>query len=372
MAVECETDSMEPVQSKTKRLTYRILLVIALVGSLYFASAFLIPIVLAALLAMLLTRVADRLEKAGTGRSVSSLVSVLFLIVAVLLLGGVLAWQLSQLTANIDEMRERLMGGVDSAREWISNTIGINAQEQEKVIEEQRKGASGQVILTIIDSMTSVLINAILVIAYTFLFLYYRGHLKRFALRIAPKEKKQDTDQIIRKSVALSGNYLNGLFSMIGMLWIMYGIGFGIIGLEGAIFFAIICGVLEIIPFVGNLVGTLLAIFAALAQGGDTGMVLGIVAIYLVVQFLQTYLLEPLVVGQQVNINPLFTIMGLVAGELLWGVAGLALAIPVIGIAKIICDNVPELRPIGELIGPTRAKKKTLFFGILKRKIAGK
>ncbi len=360
---------MEPAQSRTKRLTYRVVLVISLVASLYFASAFLIPIVLAALLAMLLTRVADWLEKKGAGRGVSSLVSVLLLVIAIALLGATLAWQLSQLTANIDEMRDRLLGSVDSAREWISQTIGMDVEAQEKVIEEQRKGASGQVIMALIDSLTNVLINAILVIAYTFLFLHYRSHLKRFALRVVPQEKKRDTDRIIRKSVALSGNYLTGLFSMIGMLWIMYGIGFGIIGLEGALFFAVICGVLEIVPFVGNLVGNLLAIFAALAQGGDMRMVLGIIAVYVTVQFLQTYLLEPLVVGQQVNINPLFTIMGLVAGELLWGIAGLALAIPVIGIAKIICDNVPELRPISALIGPAHAKrKKSTLLDILKRK----
>ena len=117
--------------------------------------------------------------------------------------------------------------------------------------------------------------------------------------------------------------------------------------------------------------GSLLAIFAALVQGGDTGMIVGIVAIYLIVQFLQTYLLEPLVVGQQVNINPLFTIMGLVAGEWLWGIAGMSLAIPVIGIVKIVCDNVPQLQAYGMLIGPAGgAKKKTSLIHFFKRKAA--
>jgi len=134
--------------------------------------------------------------------------------------------------------------------------------------------------------------------------------------------------------------------------------------------FAIICGILEIVPFVGNLVGNLIAVFAALVQGGDVRMVVAIIAVYLTVQFLQTYVLEPLVVGQRVNINPLFTIMGLVAGEFLWGVAGMALAIPVIGIVKIICDNVPELQAYGMLIGPANPpKKRTSLIHVLKRRV---
>src|SRR3546814_1979474 len=88
---------------------------------------------------------------------------------------------------------------------------------------------------------------------------------------------------------------------MIAMLWVMYGVGFWIVGLQGALLFAILCGILEIVPFLGNLVGNLIAVFAALVQGGDLGMVIGIVAVYLTVQFLQTYVLEPVVVGQQVK-----------------------------------------------------------------------
>jgi len=151
--------------------------------------------------------------------------------------------------------------------------------------------------------------------------------------------------------------YLIGLFNMVAVLWILYTVGFSLVGLKGALFFAIVCGLLEIVPFLGNLVGNLIAVLAVLAQGGDGRMVLGILGVYIVVQFLQTYILEPLIVGQQVNINPLFTIMALVAGELLWGVAGMALAIPVIGIVKIICDHIPALQPWGMVLGPARPRK---------------
>lgn len=346
---------------RTKQLAYFTAFAVLSVTALYFAAIFLIPIVLAGLLAMLLTKLSEWLEHKGLNRGLSSSIAVLVFLLGIGLLGIAVYWQLSDLTANINEMKEQLANTAEGAREWVSETIGISTNEQKKMIEAQQKEASSQansLFLSMIDSFINIAVNAILVIVYVFLFLYYRSHLKRFVLRVIPEDKQQNGKQIIDKSVVISGSYLMGLFSMIAMLWVMYAIGFGIVGLEGAIFFAIICGILEIIPFLGNLVGNLIAIFAALAQGGDVQMVIGIIAIYLTVQFLQTYLLEPLVVGQQVNINPLFTIMGLVAGQLLWGIAGLALAIPVLGIVKIICDNTPSLQAYGMLIGPANTKRK--------------
>jgi len=122
------------------------------------------------------------------------------------------------------------------------------------------------------------------------------------------------------------------------------------------------------VPFVGNLTGTGLTVIAVMAQGGDGKMVLGVLVTYFLVQFIQTYILEPIVVGEQVNINPLFTIMAIVLGELVWGVAGMILAVPLLGMAKIICDNYPHLQPYGFLIGPENPKKpKTTVVDYIRR-----
>jgi predicted PurR-regulated permease PerM len=116
--------------------------------------------------------------------------------------------------------------------------------------------------------------------------------------------------------------YLGGLGLMIVTLWVMYTIGFTIAGVKNPFFFAILCGLLEIVPFVGNITGTAITVLASVAQGGNMSLIIGILITYGIVQFIQTYLLEPLIVGNEVNINPLFTIAGLVAGELIWGIPG--------------------------------------------------
>jgi predicted PurR-regulated permease PerM len=137
----------------------------------------------------------------------------------------------------------------------------------------------------------------------------------------------------------------------------MYGIGFSIAGVKNALFFAVLCGILELVPFAGNITGTSITVLMALAQSSDSRVVIGVIITYGCVQLIQTYLLEPLVVGDRLNINPLFTILIIVVGEAVWGIAGMILAVPLLGIFKIVCDNTGPLKDLGFLIGPPKEKK---------------
>lgn len=329
------------------------------VAFLYLAAPILIPLALAALLAALLQGLSEWLEGKGFTRLWSSLSATLALLISFSAFAAILALQLNDVVEQSQGLREQVSGQIDRLKAWISDTFGMSPAEQEEAISKQQEGAqTGEALVTVVTVLASVALDSILTTVYTFLLLFYRDNLKRFILRLVPSTKRDTTEKIIHASSLVARHYVRGLFYMIVCLWIMYGIGFSVLGIEGALFFALLCGVLEIIPFVGNLVGNLVVVMAVLAQGGDGGMVLGVVGIYLFVQLTQTYILEPLVVGHRVNINALFTILGLIAGELLWGIAGLALAIPVLGIIKIICDHVPELKPYGELLDPKRVKSE--------------
>jgi predicted PurR-regulated permease PerM len=144
---------------------------------------------------------------------------------------------------------------------------------------------------------------------------------------------------------------------MIGCLWIMYGIGFSAMGVENAVFFAVLCGLFEIVPFIGNIAGTTLTVLVTALHGASPTTLGGIVLTYGVVQFIQGWVLEPFIVGSQVKINALFTIIALVIGELIWGIPGIILAIPILAIFKILCDHIEPLKPYGFLIGEIETNK---------------
>ncbi len=220
------------------------------------------------------------------------------------------------------------------------------------------------------DSLMYVFTNIILILVYFIFLLYYRSHIKNFLLKLTKPVKRVEMEQIILSATNVSHQYLLGLSKMILCLWIMYGIGFSFLGVKNALFFAILCGLLEIVPFVGNITGTILTVMVTALHGGDFAILIGIVVTYAFVQFIQGWVLEPLILGPQVKINPLFTILALVLGELLWGIPGIILAIPITAILKIICDHIDPLKPYGFLIGEVGTRgRDARYIKILKSKM---
>ncbi|HYF67626.1 MAG TPA: AI-2E family transporter [Ohtaekwangia sp.] len=343
-----------------KTATILIILVLAVV-ILKFGKPFLVPIAFAGLLAMLLLPVSVWFQKKGFHKAIGILFSILMLLSFFAVVIAFISWQASDMVENATKIEQQVSDKYREAQQYISKTLGISPEKQKEMMKQQQSSSPGKlsgVVTGIIGGIGGLLTNGLLILVYIFLFMYFRGHLKRFILRLTPEGKKDKAIEVIHQSQKVTQKYLTGLSLMIIGLWIMYGIGFSIIGVKNAIFFAILCGVLEIVPFVGNLIGNGLTIIMSLIQGGGSTMVIGILITYAVVQFIQSYILEPLVVGSEVNINPLFTILGLIGGELIWGIPGMVLAIPLMGVTKIVFDHVDQLKPYGELMGEDKKGDK--------------
>lgn len=328
------------------------------IAALIFAKPFLVPVLLAGLFAMLFLPLAGKLEKAGVNRGLASLFCLLIFVVVIAAIIFLLSWQINTLVTDLGNVQAKFQTLVREISDYIASTFGITREQQAQVLDQQAVKATDGV-GQIGTSVMNLMVNGVLVLVYVFLFLFYRTRIKNFILRVVPKKEDDNTESIIEDIKRISHQYLTGMGLMILSLWIMYGIAFSIIGLKHAIFFAILCGLLELIPYVGNFTGNLMAALMAVTQGGGTSMVVAIIITYAVIQFVQTYIIEPLVVGTEVNINPLFTIIGLVLGELIWGISGLVLAIPLLAFTKIICDHIPSLKPYGYLLGRDKRERFT-------------
>lgn len=326
---------------------------------LYYGSSFLIPAVIAAILSMLFLPVCRKLENLGLNGNVAIVICIFFLLLMAAGLFALISWQIADLSENSAQIKKQLNEALQTVQSFIHSKLGISQKEQQEFFREQQKnntdlsGIAGKVM----SSISGGFVNIILILVYIFLMLNMRRHIFRFVLKLVPAEDEAETAKIVTGCTKVVQKYLGGLAMMIVMLWVMYGIGFSIAGVRNPIFFAVLCGILEIVPFVGNITGTTLTVIVALTQGSGSGVVIGVLVTYGLVQFIQTYMIEPLVVGSEVNINPLFTIMSLVLFELVWGVGGMVLAIPLVGMIKIVCDHVPALKPYGFLIGKEKSVK---------------
>lgn len=346
--------------SSVLQLTFTFVLIVII---LYYGKGILAPLAIACIFAMLFVGPSTRMEKKGLPRWASALTMVSILVLCLVGLGFLLSWQFQNFAEQISSLKQNLSQVVTNLQHWIQERLDIDPAKQQAIAEEQMKGEStnGSTVQQLASGIFSLLVDVILVLVYTFLLLFYRARLKNFLLQIISSKDRGQTVEIVDSASKVAANYMTGLAKMIVVLWILYGVGFTAIGVENALFFAVICGILELVPFIGNLTGTAVTVLGVTAQGGETDMILGVILIYGFVQFVQTYFLETLIVGNEVNINPLFTIFSLVAAEAVWGIPGMILAIPITGMIRIICDRIPSLQPYGYLIGSDKKAKRSLW-----------
>lgn len=328
---------------------------------LYFAQDFLMPLCIGGILATLFLPFCHWMEKKKIPKAIAVFISLLVLLLLIFMIISLVGYKISELISDIEILKQKIIETGTKIQKYIFETLSLTITEQHEILKSEQP-SYGNMIQVMLGSMTSFLSNSILLLVYFVFLLYYRSHIKNFLVRLTPKSQQAEMQEIIQKVATVSQQYLIGLSKMIVLLWIMYGIGFSIIGVENAIFFAILCGLLEIVPFVGNITGTTLTVLIAAINGANTQLLLGIVIVYGIVQFIQGWVLEPLIVGSQVKINSLFTIIALVLGELIWGITGIILAIPLTAMLKIVCDHFEPLKPYGFLIGEIETPKKEIGF----------
>ncbi len=320
------------------------------VAGLYFAKSFLIPLILGGILATVFLPFCNWLEKGPFSRGIASFLAFLLLILIISTLVLLLGWQLSELIKDIDIIKHKAVEMGINAQQFIFSNLGISLEKQSKILQGEQPSLTNIMQLTV-GSLSSIVSFFVLTITYFLFLLYSRQHIKQFFIKLVSHSQQSEMTQILTSATNVSKQYLLGLSKMIVCLWILYGVGFSFLGIENAIFFAILCGFLEIIPYVGNLTGSLLTLLVAALHGASPSTLGGIVIVYGSVQFFQGWVLEPLILGPQVKINPLFTIIALVLGELIWGIPGILLAIPLFAIFKIVGDHIEPLKPYSFLIG---------------------
>jgi predicted PurR-regulated permease PerM len=344
----------------------QILLFIVLLGAvLYFGKPLFMPLAIAGMLAMLFIPFCRWMERKGISRSTASILCGMAFILTVSGIFTLLIWQVGHITADFSQIRENFSRTSDHIHQYFRDELKLGKAEERKMIPSPATpDGIGRTATMLMGGLMTTAVYLILIWFYLITILCLRHRFREFVLKLVPDDHRSQTKMILLRSLHVVQQYLSGLMMVIFCLWIMYGIGFSAIGIHHAIFFALLCGLLEIIPFVGNLTGSTLTSLMALSQGGGIGMVAAVLVTYAVIQFIQFYIISPLVMRAQLNINPLFIILALIGGDLVWGIAGMILAIPMLGITRIVFDQVEALQPVVYLTGQDDMPDKG---GLLKR-----
>jgi putative heme transporter len=320
---------------------YKSLVVMAIaIAALILTKDIVMPIAFAALFSVVLLPLAKRFEK-KTGR----IFSITLVLLIAFLVMGLLFWfviaQLASLTESLPDLEGKFLALINSISSQVNETFRIDTHEQTQLIKDTLKNFSsyfGSVLL----STSYFAYFFIQVPIYIFLFLLYRERFKDFLLAIWPDSNlkwKDEIQQVVR-------GYISGLTIVTIIAGVLNSIGLLLLGIEHALFFGFLSGLLTMIPYVGISIGAALPAMLALVTKDSVWYAIGVVAVHGFVQFLEGNFITPKVTGSKISINALAAILALLVGGKIWGITGMILAVPAVGILKILLGYSPRLKPI--------------------------
>jgi len=323
------------------------------VGLIY-GKDIILPILFAILLANLLLPIVNKLSSKRLSRPVSILLPLILSIVIGVGILYLLTHQVMKFVDDVPALKERMDEVSHSAQVWFRKSTDITIRKQNQYIRdtvEDLKEKTPQLVGVTFTSLTTFLTYVVLLPIYTFLILYYRKTIKSFLIQVFKNGSEEKVRDILTESTAIAQKYISGLSIETTIVFALNSIGFLILGIKYAIFLALLAALLNLIPYVGMLVASILCMVITLASSDSTSTVIWVGVVLLIVQILDNQFGMPLIVGNKVRINALATIIGVLLGGALCGFPGMFLAIPGLAVLKVICDRVPELKAWGMLMG---------------------
>ncbi len=336
------------------RLSYILLSVCLILLLVYIGQHILIPILLSFLFAILLRPVVafltNRLRFPHVIAVVTVVVLSLLVVISIILF---VMWQVGDIAQDWSRIKQNFFIHLQHIQEWIKQTFNISYREQNKYIQEARQESlNGKAIMqSTLLSFTDVLFNSILIPFYTFLILLYRNLFITFLARLCGEHSHDKLRTVLLQvKVAVQG-FLVGLMIEMAIVTALTSIGLMVIGVQYAVLLGVITGILNLIPYVGILVAAVLTIFATLTSSTDVSIITGVISVNIIVQIIDNNILVPMIVSSKVKINALVSIIAIVIGGAIAGIAGMFLAIPIVAILKVVFDNISSLEPFGFVMG---------------------
>jgi predicted PurR-regulated permease PerM len=181
-------------------------------------------------------------------------------------------------------------------------------------------------------------------------------------------------ESAVRETEVIVKYYLVGLLIQIAYLTILVSGALMLFGIKHAILIGVTFAILNLIPYIGALIGNIIGVVLTLTSSQELGQIWIVLLTIAAVQFLDNNILMPRIVGSKVKVNALASIVGIIIGGTMAGVSGMFLSIPIMAVLKIVFDKSASLKQWGVLLGDDRPQQSMMSSSIfgLKRKLEHK
>lgn len=329
-----------------------------LLGVMYFASSFVLPVLLALLFALILSPTVRFLRRRGLPEPVSAVILVVTLTAtlaagAYMLSGPVTAWiqdapqMMQQVRTKLYELR-RPMEKVKEATEQVNQLA--NAKDptvQEVVVKEPG-------LLSKVASDAPELLGGFGLMMVLLLFLLASGDLfheklikalptfsdKRRALRIARDVEREVSGYLFTITLINAG------------LGVAVGLAMYAVGMPNPVLWGVVAAIVNYVPYLGAMVGIVVVFLVALVSLDTLGHALLAPALYFACTSLEGQLITPALVGRRLRVNSVAVFFAIAFWGWLWGVAGILMAVPILIVIKVLAEHIEGLHGVAEFLGP--------------------
>ncbi len=334
------------------------LLVVAIGGwLLWLLSPILTPFLIGALFAYLGDPLVDRLEAHRFPRTLAVMAVfsgfVLLLLAMVLVIVPMLDDQVSSLLAKLPEYAAWVRSHV---LPWLRDTLGLSGNFTregyvQKLLAEYGKEAGGLISFLVGSVSRSGLVlieliaNLFLIPVITFYLLRDWDDIVAGVHSLLPRRIEPRIARLARESDEMLGSFLRGQMLVMLGLGIIYTTGLWLVGLQFALLIGMLAGLVSFVPYLGLVIGTLVAGIAAILQARGPDLLPWVALVFVVGQMIEGTLLTPILVGDRIGLHPVAVIFAVMAGGQLFGFFGVLLALPVAAVVMVLLrDALAEYR----------------------------
>lgn len=333
--------------SKLTRVAAVLVILTICVVIMIIAKSFLVPLAWSLVIALASFQMLTKIErKFHINRFVTSAVFVVLIILGIVTLLYFFYVEIASIINGIPSFTTTLTNSIQNVLDTLAE-YGIHIQMIDRTQIFIWVSGHLELVAEVLAGFGKSAGQLFLIAIYLFFILYYRDNYLYFLKLIA----KSDQDfQVIKrrgeKEVSIINDFLYGLFITTFLLAVILYVMFLLIGLEFALFWAILFSLLTLVPYIGSPIGmVVVTIFALITNDGLLVPVLALAGM-IVSNIIRGNVIKPIIIGNKINLNAFVIFLSVILGGLIWGVSGMILFMPFAGIAKVLLESSESTKPM--------------------------
>jgi len=320
---------------------------------LYVGKEIIVPLIFSTIIAILLNPFVKFLTRKKFNRSIAILIAVVSAFFFIATLAYFIFSQAALFSDALPEFKDKFLTMFNGLIKWVSANLNVSVPKINAWIDQTKSEGldnSTAAIGTALTTAGGFLVLFFLLPVYIFLILYYKPLFLEFISQLFSNGQQEVVNEVLSESKTLIQSYLIGLLLEAAVVATLNSAGLLILGIEYAVLIGVIGALLNLIPYIGGLVAISIPMLMAIATKSPIDA-LWVFILYIIIQLIDNNFIVPKIVASRVKINALVSIVVVLIGGAMWGVAGMFLSIPLTAIVKVIFDRITPLKPIGFLLG---------------------